>query len=112
MEPQTPESMTSSLYIVQEFMSGDTLKVQYCAFANASVGEFAICGPPESWKNVSLATIKSCAFVWAAACVNWISYVSRNCPTVSLQDTLFLSTCPLQSLPERSTEVNCKGSIG
>lgn len=27
MEPQTPESMTSSLYIVQEFMSGDTLKV-------------------------------------------------------------------------------------
>ena len=28
MEPHSPESMTSSLYIVQEFMSGDTLKVQ------------------------------------------------------------------------------------
>lgn len=27
MEPHTPESMTSSLFIVQEFMSGDTLKV-------------------------------------------------------------------------------------
>ena len=27
MEPQTPEAMTTSLYIVQEFMSGSTLKV-------------------------------------------------------------------------------------
>jgi len=28
MEPQTPESMAASLYIVQEFMSGSTLKVR------------------------------------------------------------------------------------
>ena len=27
MEPHTPESMATSLYIVQEFMSGSTLKV-------------------------------------------------------------------------------------
>lgn len=30
MEPHTPESMATSLYIVQEFMSGSTLKVHMC----------------------------------------------------------------------------------
>ena len=28
MESQTPESMATSLYIVQEYMSGSTLKVR------------------------------------------------------------------------------------
>ena len=57
MEPHTPESMTSSLYIVQEFMSGDTLKVQCCTFARLSL-EDTLC------TIIFLAIIRSCAFVW------------------------------------------------
>ena len=44
MEPHTPESMTTSLYIVQEFMSGNTLKV--FLFSIHAVSARIFCHPP------------------------------------------------------------------
>ena len=58
MEPHTPESMTSSLYIVQEFMSGDTLKVQCCAVACAFMWKIPVVGQHNLAKGIS----GNCAF--------------------------------------------------
>ena len=96
MEPQTPESMTSSLYIVQEFMSGDTLKVQYCAFAEASVGETPFVGQ-HSPANTHLWQPSNLVLLWLGGGLLHVygqldESCFWNCPTESLQDTLFPST--------------------